>query len=216
VIQSFENPNVWKLTDFGISVFNSGYLMATRDNRGTAQYTAPEIICAQPGVPTYKEPVDVYGIGLILYELLTGCRAISLPCIQFPPPIPQLYACPHIPVVDPDTPPSTIPSVYATSIVSSFSNDLPDMKLPTCGQLHADFWGAVKDMEDTDHGLLTEDNWLIKSRLEEINILLYKTLDDDPQRRLSIKTLEHHFRVNFIRSMLENDTVYILFSETYY
>ena len=52
-------------------------MIATRDARGTAQYSAPEILLSQPDVPSYTNKVDIWGLGVILYELCTNQRAFE-------------------------------------------------------------------------------------------------------------------------------------------
>lgn len=61
-----ENMNI-KLTDFGLSVLKrqNEYFY---DEVGTPRYTAPEILSGEG----YNESVDVWGIGIILFLLLTG------------------------------------------------------------------------------------------------------------------------------------------------
>lgn len=57
-----------KLTDFGLCGIQSrddGYFY---DEVGTARYTAPELLEKEG----YNESVDVWGIGIILFMLLTG------------------------------------------------------------------------------------------------------------------------------------------------
>ena len=179
--------------------------MATRDNRGTDEYTAPEILHAQRDVPTYWEAVDIFGIGLILYELFTGHRVFysRAEAMKYPPTIPQLYFSPLIPVVGRFTPVSEVASAYATQVLLTPFDHIDDN---VRSQL-AEFWHAVKGMELTSNAFLGEVNSSIKSRLEEFNTLLRAMLDCDPVKRPTIDVLEHHFRANTIRSMLENDVV---------
>ena len=61
-----ENMNI-KLTDFGLSVVKR-HNEKFKDEVGTARYTAPEILSGDG----YNESVDVWGIGVILFLLLTG------------------------------------------------------------------------------------------------------------------------------------------------
>lgn len=205
LIQSLENPSLWKLADFGISVLTSGYMMATRDHRGTDQYTAPEILHAQPGVPTYWNAVDIYGIGLMLYELFTGHRVFnSRPeAMIFPPRIPQVYYSPQVPLPHGFHQVVDMASAYATRIVFTPLDHIDDC---VRAQL-AEFWDAVRGMELTDLRLFGEVNFGFESRLEEINKFLRAILDCDPKKRPEIQVLEHHFRANVVRSMLENDVV---------
>ncbi|KAM8889549.1 leucine-rich repeat serine/threonine-protein kinase 1 isoform 3-T3 [Synchiropus picturatus] len=59
-----------KLSDYGISrqSFHEGALGV----EGTPGYQAPEI---RPGI-VYDEKVDMFSYGMVLYELLTGCRPV--------------------------------------------------------------------------------------------------------------------------------------------
>jgi tetratricopeptide (TPR) repeat protein len=60
-----------KITDFGLAKFASGTdLTQTGDVLGTPSYMAPEQTVGKGGVITAA--VDVYGLGAILYEALTG------------------------------------------------------------------------------------------------------------------------------------------------
>jgi serine/threonine protein kinase/tetratricopeptide (TPR) repeat protein len=60
-----------KITDFGLAKFSTGTnLTQTGDILGTPSYMAPEQTVGKSGVITAA--VDVYGLGAILYEALTG------------------------------------------------------------------------------------------------------------------------------------------------
>ena len=65
----------WKIADFGIAtVGTSKRLIVTKYGRGTAYYSAPEILLAEGSTPTYTNKVDIWGLGSILYELWEGKR----------------------------------------------------------------------------------------------------------------------------------------------
>jgi serine/threonine protein kinase len=65
----------WKIADFGIAtVGTSKNLIVTQERRGTAHYSAPEILLAEASIPSYTNKVDIWGLGMILYELWTGKR----------------------------------------------------------------------------------------------------------------------------------------------
>ena len=179
--------------------------MSTRDSRGTAQYLAPEIIHAQPGVTTYGSAVDIYGIGLILYEVFTGHRVFYTreQASKLPPCIPQLYYSPKLPVLGHFTGRDEVANAYATRVVSTPLDHINDKVRSRL----TEFWNAVKEMELTELTLLGEVNSSIPSRLEEINKLLKVMLHFDPAKRPTINVLEHHFRALVIRSLLENDVV---------
>jgi len=75
---------IWKVADFGITTAGtSKSLIATDNKRGTVHYLAPEIILAQPGVPSYTNKVDIWSLGAILYELWTGKRAFPMVFTKF-------------------------------------------------------------------------------------------------------------------------------------
>src|SRR4029077_12923824 len=57
-----------KVTDFGIARAGASDMTQTGSIMGTAQYLSPE---QAQGMPV-SEPSDLYSIGIILYELLTG------------------------------------------------------------------------------------------------------------------------------------------------
>jgi serine/threonine protein kinase len=60
-----------KITDFGLAKLGAGSsLTQTGDMLGTPSYMAPEQIAGKSGDIT--EAVDIYGLGAVLYELLTG------------------------------------------------------------------------------------------------------------------------------------------------
>lgn len=57
-----------KLTDFGLCAIRSNNHEYFYDEVGTARYTAPELLSKEG----YDESIDVWGIGVILFLLLTG------------------------------------------------------------------------------------------------------------------------------------------------
>ena len=66
-----------KLTDFGIAKdLDATALTATGRTLGTAAYMAPEQIRGTPGV-THK--TDLYALGIVLYQMLTGAPAFTGP-----------------------------------------------------------------------------------------------------------------------------------------
>jgi serine/threonine-protein kinase len=92
-----------KLIDFGIALDRSARRMTWRrlsDLVGTPDYMAPEQVAGQRG----DERTDVYGVGLILYEMLTGrlpyagdARAVMRAKRTEEPPPPVV----HKPEIDP-------------------------------------------------------------------------------------------------------------------
>jgi serine/threonine protein kinase len=69
---------VWKLADFGLSSEGSskGYLR-TKDSSGTPGYRAPELMDSGGDPAMYNNRVDIWAMGCILYELVTGVRAFK-------------------------------------------------------------------------------------------------------------------------------------------
>lgn len=66
------------MADFGISTpGTSANLVVTKYGRGTAEYSAPEILLFEPGKPSYTNKVDIWALGCILFELTTGERAFQ-------------------------------------------------------------------------------------------------------------------------------------------
>ena len=57
-----------KLTDFGLCAIRENRKEYFYDEVGTARYTAPELLSGEG----YDESIDVWGIGIILFLLLTG------------------------------------------------------------------------------------------------------------------------------------------------
>jgi len=58
-------------------VGTSKRLIATKDGRGTAHYSAPEILLAEASIPSYTNKVDIWGLGMIFFELSMGKRAFQ-------------------------------------------------------------------------------------------------------------------------------------------
>ncbi len=86
------------LTDFGIASSGQHDDRVTTEGAvvGTVDYMAPERAIGQPGGP----PADVYSLGLVVYEMLTGRTpfrggnpvAVALAHMSEPPPPPSRYA----------------------------------------------------------------------------------------------------------------------------
>lgn len=207
VIQSLDNPRLWKLTDFGISVHTNGFLMATRENRGTDEYTAPEILHAKPGVPTYWLPVDIYALGLILYEAFTGHRVFytRAEALTLPPLIPRLFPTSVPGFVPPGTavPTAVVASSFVTRVLSCPVEEMND----SVRKLLSEFWEAVRKMPRTDRRVWRDVEGSVGNRIEEINEFLKVMLDCNPSQRPRVEVLEHHFHANYLRCMIECNAV---------
>lgn len=68
-----------KLTDFGIArLVDAARVTSTGLLVGTASYLAPEQVAGEPVGP----PVDVYALGLLMLECLTGTREYAGPAVE--------------------------------------------------------------------------------------------------------------------------------------
>jgi serine/threonine protein kinase len=67
-----------KITDFGFSTAGtSKRLLSTKNKGGTPCYAAPEIMTSESHMPAYTNKVDIWALGLMLYELMMGKRAFQ-------------------------------------------------------------------------------------------------------------------------------------------
>lgn len=64
-----------KLTDFGWSVYNPNHKLRSTFC-GTPFYFSPELLSAQ----SYDESVDIWAIGVMTYEMLTGSNPFGIRC----------------------------------------------------------------------------------------------------------------------------------------
>ncbi|MCV5791916.1 serine/threonine protein kinase, partial [Escherichia coli] len=63
-----------KLTDFGSSALPEEIYVRTRENGGTVLYSAPEVSNVDSRRGSLEELLlgDIYSLGVLLYQLLTG------------------------------------------------------------------------------------------------------------------------------------------------
>ncbi len=80
-----------KLTDFGIAVISKAQLASDGGFVGTAAYVSPE----QARGETLRPASDIYSLGLVLLECLTG--VVSYPGESLPSALARLLRPPHIP-----------------------------------------------------------------------------------------------------------------------
>ena len=65
----------WKIADFGMTVEGSSTRgRTTHFRRGTPCYRAPELF---QNIPTFTTKVDIFAIGCIMFEFMTGRRAFG-------------------------------------------------------------------------------------------------------------------------------------------
>lgn len=87
---------MWKITDFGLSTYaTSKKAVTTRYSRGTTGYRAPELLEEKP---TFNNKVDIWALGCIFYELITGSKAFHDDWIARAPinlPSFRDVSCPH-------------------------------------------------------------------------------------------------------------------------
>lgn len=158
----------------------------------------------------YTHAVDIYGIGHILYELVTAHRVYQ----SSEDPSRMLHHIPQLSYIrsplSRNTPLPLSPSQYASLVVAPPFDHIDDQ---VRAQLKV-FWDSVRAMKLTNKALLGEVNCGYEARIIEINILLNALLHFNPSMRPTIEVLEHHFRANLIRSMLEINVVCIWFYVT--
>jgi serine/threonine-protein kinase len=67
-----------KLMDFGVAHLTSSQLTSTGASLGTPVYMSPEQITGGKATPA----TDLFAVGAVLYELLTGCKPFDSPTLQ--------------------------------------------------------------------------------------------------------------------------------------
>lgn len=122
----FEDEGVVKIGDYGLSKFISASRRSGQtESVGTFHYMAPEI-----GKGVYGKEIDVYALGIILYEMLTGT-------VPFDGETSQEIIMKHL-TDSPDL--SNVPSLYRAAIQRALHKD-PDSR-----------FSSVRDMLDALSG----------------------------------------------------------------
>lgn len=114
-----------KIADFGIAHRIDTGSLRSGVNWGTPHYAAPELVSGKPITPA----TDVYAIGIILYEMLTGKRPFIAPTaaeiarqhlLNAPPPVEQIN--PRVPR-------------YVCQVIDRALAKEPDKRYRTAGQM---------------------------------------------------------------------------------
>jgi serine/threonine protein kinase len=109
-----------KLTDFGIArLVDAAKVTSTGLLVGTASYLAPEQVAGE----TVGPATDVYALGLLLIEAITGVREYEGPAVEAA--MARLHRDPSLP--------ATLPAVW-TSLLSAMTTRRPEDR-PTAGEV---------------------------------------------------------------------------------
>jgi serine/threonine protein kinase len=102
-----------KLTDFGIArLIDAARVTSTGLMVGTASYLAPEQVAGEPVGP----PADVYALGLVLLEALTGVREYDGPAVEAA--MARLHRAPALP--------ATLPAGWSPLLEAMTARDAAD------------------------------------------------------------------------------------------
>jgi serine/threonine-protein kinase len=116
LVEHRAGTDVAKLIDFGLSRFIDDAGSSLPQLSGTPGYLAPEVIAGQPPTPAS----DVYGAGVVLYELLTGSTPFTAATA------PELLRCQlRDDVVPPSlrNPDAAIPRALETVVMRALERD---------------------------------------------------------------------------------------------
>ncbi len=114
-----------KIVDFGIAKLLSSNLTTTGQLMGTPSYMAPEQVSGAP----VDQRSDLFGVGVMLYQLVTGCKPFAgddFRTVMF-----SIASQPHPPV--PEQFPGCAPSV-AGLVDRALAKD-PEQRFQTAGEL---------------------------------------------------------------------------------
>jgi serine/threonine protein kinase len=200
VIQSGRDPNHWKVADFGISSYGTSKKpLATKYGRGTEMYCAPEILLSEPSIPGYTNKVDVWALGLVLYELFSGVAGFNngFEAVQYywgNKPTPSISIWSAAPGFTIATRLQSSGAWGSTVDEASRSELLP-------------LWIAFSSLEHINQALLKEGDDT-RSEMSEVNRLIAAMLERNPKERPSVRQLVLHFGANAIRSRIQADEVW--------
>jgi serine/threonine protein kinase len=180
---------VWKIADFGISTAGtSATLLVTRDGRGTSSYCAPEILCSESSLPSYNNKVDIWGIGVILYELCSAQKAFptGYEAMRY---MWNEVSCPQVSVAN--YPQASIPEIRFDAA------EVRGLRAMWQGALLA---GAAFPSLVPNQTHFTDS---VQHRLEDMNQHISWLLAKEPAKRPSIKDVCLHMAANAIQKSLE-------------
>ncbi|MCA9174150.1 MAG: protein kinase [Planctomycetales bacterium] len=132
----FSDRQIVKIGDYGLSKFIScSRRSGQTESVGTFHYMAPEI-----GKGVYGKEIDIYAIGVILYELLTGR-------VPFDGESSQEIIMKHL-TADPDV--DGLSEPYATVVRRALQKD-PDRRYSSVAELLAALEGRATELADAVH-----------------------------------------------------------------
>jgi serine/threonine protein kinase/threonine/homoserine/homoserine lactone efflux protein len=123
----FEDSGFVKIGDYGLSKFiSTSRKSAQTESVGTFHYMAPEI-----GKGVYGKEIDIYALGIVLYEMLTGS-------VPFDGESSQEIIMKHL-TADPDL--SAVPQPYRSIIQRALQKD-PQKRFTSVGEMVASLAGT--------------------------------------------------------------------------
>lgn len=136
-----DDAEVVKIGDYGLSkLMSRGRLSGQTESVGTFHYMAPEI-----GRGVYGREIDLYALGVIVYEMLTGA-------VPFDGESSQEIMMKHL-TADPDL--SGLPPAFRQLVSKSLCKD-PDRRYQHVDAMLADFEKCLSDPQNEQVILLTD------------------------------------------------------------
>lgn len=163
----FDDEGVVKIGDYGLSKFISASRRSGQtESVGTFQYMAPEI-----GKGVYGKGIDIYALGIILYELLTSE-------VPFDGETSQEIIMKHL-TDDPDL--SSIPQPYRDVIQRALRKD-PEKRFQNVGDMLAALDGKALPESEPD--------LVLEARIEKEEPIYIG--DDDDEGDMQFGPVKHH------------------------